>query len=261
MLILGGQARHHVFGRERLLKAGDIVILRPGVKHSFHQADDLLECKIGIGEDVVETFPPKLFKHPGFRATFDSQHSNKRYEPYLHLKRQDFFHVLNLTKEINLCLQLKKTHWEKESQDLLHNLLGFLFQKKQAPRAKFGYPHLPASTLARKAAEMLEHGFQDEVAITAMSQLLKVSRRHLTRVFTKTYGSSPVTYLLEIRIKKAMKMLLENEFQVGEIALMAGFEDSNYFSRQFRKMVGRSPTVWREQQFKMKGHPGRERKR
>lgn len=58
-------------------------------------------------------------------------------------------------------------------------------------------------------------------------------------------GVSPLQYVLHLRINYACRELQETRRGITEIAYDSGFEDSNYFSRTFRKFIGMTPREYR----------------
>ena len=74
-----------------------------------------------------------------------------------------------------------------------------------------------------------------------------MSRSNLMRVFRAATGQSPIEYLLRLRIQKAMALLRNTDLTITEIAMEVGFNDSNYFTRQFKRVQGSSPTRFRVQ--------------
>ncbi|PIY48354.1 MAG: AraC family transcriptional regulator, partial [Armatimonadetes bacterium CG_4_10_14_3_um_filter_59_10] len=67
----------------------------------------------------------------------------------------------------------------------------------------------------------------------------------LSRAFRNATGCSPLDYLVRVRIHHAMELLKEADLSIAEVARRVGFADSNYFSRQFRALVGSSPRGYR----------------
>ena len=67
----------------------------------------------------------------------------------------------------------------------------------------------------------------------------------LLRHFKQINGSSPKEYLIGLRINYACELLDSTQLSIGEIAFKSGFNDSNYFTRQFRRVTGRSPRDYR----------------
>lgn len=57
-------------------------------------------------------------------------------------------------------------------------------------------------------------------------------------------GLSPVDFVLEIRIKRAVQLLQSRNFSIAEVAYKTGFNDPKYFSRCFKKFRGESPSVF-----------------
>ncbi|OWA36573.1 AraC family transcriptional regulator [Saccharibacillus sp. O16] len=85
------------------------------------------------------------------------------------------------------------------------------------------------------------------VSIEDMCQSLGYNRAYLSRVFKQETGTAPVTYLLRLRIDKARALLRERpDLSVQQIASSVGLTDPLYFSRQFQRLHGQSPTAYRE---------------
>ena len=60
-------------------------------------------------------------------------------------------------------------------------------------------------------------------------------------------GNSPIAYLIQLRINRAADMLRQGDRSITDIAFDVGFSDSNYFMREFRKVIGISPRIYRRQ--------------
>lgn len=67
---------------------------------------------------------------------------------------------------------------------------------------------------------------------------------HLSRVFSHHEKDTIEHYLIRLRIEKAKKLLTYKETNVSEIAYSLGYASAAHFSRQFKKMVGVSPSVF-----------------
>ena len=66
------------------------------------------------------------------------------------------------------------------------------------------------------------------------------------RNFKKYTGSTPMHYILSIRISNAESLLEATEYNVTEISNIVGYGNPLYFSRIFKKMKGISPTEYRK---------------
>ena len=82
----------------------------------------------------------------------------------------------------------------------------------------------------------------DSVAASNMSEV------HFRRVFEDVFGTSPLAYVTQLRIKKAQELLIHTDYSVGQIAGMVGVYDEVYFSKFFRKHTGQTPNQFRKNQ-------------
>ena len=80
------------------------------------------------------------------------------------------------------------------------------------------------------------------VSIEEVAALLHVSEGHLSRTFKRIAGVTFERYVIEKRIDRARKLLLDPSSRVSEVADRCDFCNPAYFSRIFRKVVGCTPT-------------------
>jgi AraC family L-rhamnose operon transcriptional activator RhaR/AraC family L-rhamnose operon regulatory protein RhaS len=64
-------------------------------------------------------------------------------------------------------------------------------------------------------------------------------------------GTSPIANLVQLRVNRAAALLRQTNQSVTEIAFQVGFHDSNYFTRQFHKLLGVTPRQYRHQHIKL----------
>jgi len=94
----------------------------------------------------------------------------------------------------------------------------------------------------------METHYDQPFDIDEIAQKAGMSRRSFYRAFTDLTGKTPINYLLNLRIARAAHMLQTTDKNVTETAFECGFEDSNYFSRQFRQIMGITPRAYKIQQ-------------
>jgi len=78
----------------------------------------------------------------------------------------------------------------------------------------------------------------------ALSQF-NYSYEHLCRVFKKAYGVSPLRYVHAQQITRAKALLKNSELNVAEICFVIGMNSPAYFTKIFRKMIGKTPSEYR----------------
>lgn len=97
------------------------------------------------------------------------------------------------------------------------------------------------ATIRRYLAEHLDQ----RINLADISKAVSFSPSHCQSVFRKATGRSIIDTLLDMRMKKARELISSGEFSLQDVAAMVGFEDYNYFSRQFRARSGISPSRYR----------------
>lgn len=89
--------------------------------------------------------------------------------------------------------------------------------------------------------------YSSRLSITDISEQCEKSCSYLSSVFKFETGYTFNDYLNRYRIKKAIELLITDEYKVYEIAELVGFSDYKYFIKVFNKYVGCSPTNFLEQ--------------
>jgi AraC-like DNA-binding protein len=74
---------------------------------------------------------------------------------------------------------------------------------------------------------------------------LNMSYTWFRRIFRQYTGMAPAQYIMQLKIQKAKEMLSVTTMPVKEIALELGYESIDYFSTQFKKQTGQTPTQFR----------------
>ncbi len=91
-----------------------------------------------------------------------------------------------------------------------------------------------------------ENFHNKDLSIQKIADNVHFSQTYLCSFFKKSTGNTLNEYITDIRIEKAKELLKDNSIKLYEMALSIGFTDSNYFSTLFKKVVGCSPSEYRE---------------
>ena len=96
--------------------------------------------------------------------------------------------------------------------------------------------------LVNEAKKYLETHYLQPVKLEDIAASLKVSPFYLSRIFTRESDFSLFEYLNDVRMRKARELMHEGCHIVADVAYMTGFEDSNYFSKVYKRYYGHSPS-------------------
>lgn len=87
---------------------------------------------------------------------------------------------------------------------------------------------------------------QEPHDINSLAEYASMSRRTLTRRFTKATGMSVVEWITAVRLHRSQELLENNDLPVEQVAEQAGFQSAPTFRLQFREKFGVSPREWRK---------------
>ncbi len=95
-----------------------------------------------------------------------------------------------------------------------------------------------------KAARRLAENF--EISVDAISKEMHMSRSAFQKKFIQYFGTSPIEYRVEKRLKKAKLLLETTDMPIKEISDALGFYDTAYFYKVFKKTNSITPKEYRE---------------
>ena len=91
----------------------------------------------------------------------------------------------------------------------------------------------------------LDEHYSEKLSLESVASHFFIDKHYLARLFKGQYGVTLVTYLQQVRITHAKRMLRFTDKSIEEIGLECGIGELNYFSRVFKKLEGVSPSEFR----------------
>lgn len=245
VIVTRGSAMHWLEGKEFPVTAGDVFLLQGQQHHYFHNRQDLDLINIMYDPDKVGLPENELRKMPGYCAMFMLEPSYRRQHRFasrLHLKRVPLAQVERLADEMDRESNDASPGYEVALRAKLLELLVFL--SRAYTRSETTEAH--ALLRVGNVIGALENDCSKDWKLEDLMAIAHMSRSNLMRVFRKATGQTPIEYLIRLRIQKAMDLLRNTSLSITEIALDVGFNDSNYFTRQFRRVLGETPRAFRQ---------------
>jgi len=102
-----------------------------------------------------------------------------------------------------------------------------------------------------KVCSYIEGNFQEEINLSTVAGQIGMSESAFSHFFKKRTNRSFISYLNDVRIGHATKMLFETTHSISEIAYLTGFHNISNFNRIFRKIKGQTPSEYRASMQKM----------
>lgn len=99
----------------------------------------------------------------------------------------------------------------------------------------------------KEIEDYIQRHYAENITVAELSRKFHFNGNYLTRIFKKYMNESPMNYLIQTRMKKAMELMETREdLDIREISKMVGYEDSHYFSRIFKNKLGVAPSEYRK---------------
>ena len=248
VVVTHGSGIHNFNGEKFKLSAGNIFLIMPGIAHSYINEDNLELYSYLFFADFLDHFRSGLELISGYHLLFSLEPimgMEKRMSGNLYIPPPILNKVIDLCQTIRQCFQEQLPGCRVEIfSDFLKILI--LLSRNCEVYNKYSLHYHYAQEIS-KILSYIELNYQQEMSLESLARSLHMSPSNFRRVFAETTGCSPIRYIIDLRLKKAAKQLLENRRDtVQRIAFSAGFQDSNYFSHQFRNYFGCSPLQYRK---------------
>jgi AraC-like DNA-binding protein len=107
--------------------------------------------------------------------------------------------------------------------------------------------HLRDLARLRRVRDRIDREYARPLDVEALARDAHMSAGHLSRQFKIAYGESPYSYLMTLRIERAMALLRRGDLSVTEVCFAVGCSSLGTFSTRFSELVGVSPSIYREQ--------------
>jgi AraC-like DNA-binding protein len=240
VLITGGSGRHVTEQEDWPIAAGDVFVIKGEQAHAYAASDRL--TLINILYDPVKLALPRrdMQALPGYHALFTlepGRRGRRGFKSRLCLSLNELAHAESLVDAMADELKARAPGFQLMCRAQFLQLIGFLSRC---------YTHSVAPArrdLVRIAETMafIENHYSKEIYIDKLAAIAHMSKRNFLRVFREATGKSPMAYLLSLRIARAAELLREGRSNITETGFQVGFQDGNYFARQFRALMGVSP--------------------
>ena len=97
-----------------------------------------------------------------------------------------------------------------------------------------------------KALLYIRENIEKTIALKDIAQYVGYSGSYFLTFFKRQMNDTPVNYIIQMKMQEACKMLDLTDMKVNQIGYKIGFKDPYYFTRQFTKEIGVSPSKYRK---------------
>ena len=240
VVVLNGNATHIVNTETFHIKKGNVFIIDGDTLHAYKDPLDFKICNIMYRPEMLKSIGPDLRTSNGFQAMFVL-------EPFyrnIHTHQSRFQLSMPGLNYVSTLISIMIDEYNGKQQGYQTMLISRFMElvvylsrqyDKQETGTDSNLMHLA------NAISYIENHYLEPLTLDAIAANSNISVRHLNRLFQSYNQTTPMAYLQRLRLQRACVLLKHTHHPITKISYDCGFNDSNYFTRQFTKNLGVSP--------------------
>jgi AraC family L-rhamnose operon transcriptional activator RhaR/AraC family L-rhamnose operon regulatory protein RhaS len=246
VVVLGGSGMHLTTSEAYPIQAGDVFVIHKNKGHAYRDTRNLEIINVLFDLNQLELPVKDLVSLEGYQALFVLEprlRSAGGAHHHCRLSPDDLGVARELLNNLIHELEQKPAGYQSMATGLFLLAVGFLSRCYSRIRD----PEPRALLRLGQTLSYIGSHYAEPVTLGQLAKSAGMSLSTLRRVFRRSFQTSPIDYLIGVRVQKSLEILAAGELNVTETAFRVGFNDSTYFARQFRKHMGQSPREFRRQ--------------
>ena len=246
VVILQGSAIQQINDEQYLTSMGDVFLVNSNDCHYFKNTENLYIFNIGFKKEVIENYKDLLLPLPGYHSFFVIEpkfRKQNNFKNKLHLNSKDLNQLKTILEKLKEEFTSQPSGKELMITSYFLQVVGFLCRKYEqySTNTKTGFTS-PLSD----AISYIEKNYTNQITLDMLSQISGTPVSTLIAFFKRTFNQTPTEYIISLRINSACELLRHSNKSITYISDVSGFNDTNYFSRIFRKKIGLTPRDYRK---------------
>ena len=225
-----------------ILKAGDSIFVNENILHGVKQ--------LSGGE-------PDKMPNIVFSGTLVAPETSIIYEkyiqsivqcdslPFIVFRHKNHSHdeINRLIKDVYIKMNEKKACYELTVQRNINRIFEYISCNfANLPKVHETRIQINNQIRLQKMLTYIYENYAESVTLEDIAKAANISRSEAGRCFHKYMGCSPIEALIQYRLQIAHGLLSKKTLSLQEVSFACGFNSVNYFSRQFKKTYGYTPS-------------------
>lgn len=232
--VLNGRGKFILEDESFEVEEDDLVIINPKVLHTEASVEGEPFQYVALGIDGLSF----LF---GSKEEDDTpQIRNYNIFNYRRHRNDMRYRFKTMISEI----ENKATAYEFVCQNMLEVLLVYVARYSECSLSL-----IPTNKVSRECAflkQYIDIHFKEDITLDSLSALIHMNKFYMSHAFSKSYGMSPINYLIEKRVSESKYLLENTDYSLSQISQIVGFSSPSYFSQTFKRIVKQSPKEFRQ---------------
>lgn len=243
-IVTGGTSIHHVEDKVYPVKRGEVFTIIPSFSHYNLEVHDFTHYNILFDLNQYVFAYPQLREVPGFQEFFITEQYQRyrhKFVSHLSLSEEQLEFVCHLCDELCQIFQQKKTGYRAMVDIYFIHLLTYLSNLyiPSSPKKSEQFHNIEQTII------FIETNYNSPIQVADLAKISCLSERQYTRLFQRTYGITPMQYVIRCRLDHARTLISTTSFSIAQIAEQCGFFDKSAFTKLFKKTYQLTPGEYR----------------
>lgn len=245
ILIEKGYGLSFVGDKVHKMAPGDFMLIGRNIPHLWLSADEYYDKENTLisasvySQFNVDIFPVEHVKMPEFesiRLLLKKSQRGLLFVGKMQQKTQAIFRSLPSCDNFEKLLRLYNVLYEL-SQECEYTFLS-------TDKYRGSYLDEGNSPILKRAVDYMNKNYQESITLEDIANYAGMNPSALCRYYKKNTGKTMFEYLAELRISYAAKLLINKNMSITQIAYDCGYNNLSHFNRQFKSIVGKTPSEY-----------------
>jgi AraC family L-rhamnose operon transcriptional activator RhaR len=243
---VSGAGVHSCLNGRQEVRAGDVILLRPGVWHGYESCSQLSVYNCCFSSELLRRELSWVREDPllGYLLWAGPYSSSARGMLTAALDPATFRECLT---HLDALAALRRRPQQRHRGDVIGRLSLLFSQLGQAvARTDQSLDQAAVHPAVGHVMRLLEADLVRQWTLAELADEVHLTPGHIVRLFKGATGLTPMGYLAQVRAEHAAVLLLHSDEPVTGIGRAVGWADQNYFARRFKAHYGLSATTYRK---------------
>ena len=244
VLVYSGKATHLTPAGDHEIQGGDFLNVKLGQAHGYKNIRNLVLMNVLLKPLFFDDDRFGLASLPAFDALFGQDADKETAKSPITCAKLEyglFNKARELVENANMELSGRSPGYRAMVTSLIQELIILLIRNYTGiNETRPGFDHGIIMLFNH-----VKQNYRSSLSMADLTSVSGMSESNVLRVFKKYQGCSPFQYISRLRLESACEVLIQTDKSITDIALDFGYNDSNYFTRIFRKHKGLSPREYR----------------
>ncbi len=251
--ILSGEAIHTVGNKQYEVKSGDVTVINSGVPHKFTSnptsKENFVAYDLMITPDFLDAAAINMSSFESLKNSFlfySLFPSDDSAYPDMHIPGKMYSDYGEIFTRIYREFERKEKGYVELIRAYVIELIIKIFRNVE----KMGTVSLSPINIETiyNAVQYIENHFDTKLSVDEIAAKVFLGPDYFRKLFKRVTGDSVTNFQQKIRIDKACKLLSTTDLPIKEIGVMVGYDDIKSFYKVFKKVMGKTPKEYRNNQ-------------